>query len=178
MKITLLNADRLENAPPLRLRGEIMVNRIYSFNCQDSPSYILPQDKDHFFDVIWDPFPGAAEYDFEWSFYHRDSEVWQFIQNEEGPIFENFDFLFRNNTTRVSIDATGSSYRINAIYPNGYIVYRARAAFFEVVTIDGIETTIRKYSQWTSDRYTNRTMRCWDYTSKINSFILKISIIF
>ena len=28
MKITLLNASPLDNAPPLRLRGEIMVNRI------------------------------------------------------------------------------------------------------------------------------------------------------
>ena len=104
----------------------------------------------------------------EWTFYHRDSEVGQLIENGGGPVEPNFNFLFKNNTTRVSVDATTPSYKVNLIYPAGYLFYRVRGAFFETTTINGTEITTRKFSQWSSDRLMNVNLAGFSNKSLIN----------
>ena len=81
----------------------------------------------------------AVEYDFEYVFYDRDSEVGQRLRGAlSGDIPLNG--LFLHNATRLT--SKGRDFRVFNLYRPGYVVARYRAVFYD----DGLRT----YTRWSS----------------------------
>ncbi|MEO0340718.1 MAG: DUF6443 domain-containing protein, partial [Bacteroidota bacterium] len=129
--------------PAFRVYGEIVVNRKYLFNStlfpniNNTPSF--PQST--FYDVGWTGMAGAEEYDLEWTFYDYESEVGAKILNNDFTNYNDFDWLFQNNATRVSLPE--SSYKVQLLYPGGYVFFRVRGVRY---TADGV----REFGVWSS----------------------------
>ena len=137
------------------LDEDIFINRVYNFSCSPpvsisgSPDYTNQQ-----LDMMWTPELGADEYDLEWTFYDDSSSV---VKKDFPNTYPNFNFLYRNNATRVTVDA--NTYNISLVYNPGYIFFRVRAAHYDTLgnRIEG---------PWTSD--TSCTL---SYYASINGFL-------
>jgi len=111
--------------PPMRLYGEIDIVRTYLFDCNSGvmglSTCCLDSDSTEI-TFNWSTVQGADEYEFEYSFYDQQSEVGQILSN--GNSLSNMPGLFRHNSTRVVV--SGQSYKINLLFPKGYILSRIR----------------------------------------------------
>ncbi len=77
------------------LSTDIFINRIYCFNCSkvDDP-YHTYDNVNQRLNIYWTPFPGADEYDLEWTFYDNLSYL---VTNELPSLsstYSDFDYLF------------------------------------------------------------------------------------
>jgi len=124
------------------LDEDIFIDRVYDFSCvhpmhlQGSADAIYPRN---IYDITWVPLLGADEYDLEWTFYDDSSTVAKY---DLSTTYSNFNFLYRNNATRVTLEAT--DYNISLLYNLGYIFFRVRGAHYDTLgnRIEG---------PWTSD---------------------------
>jgi RHS repeat-associated protein len=153
MEIRVINVAPVNTAwkgraPGLRLHGTILVDRDYQFNCNNAPSLgtLADPSSDHFYTLAWTAMPGAESYDLEWTFYDKLSEVGQQIVNASNTTYSDFDWLFKNNATRVTINAT--SYKVNLVYPDGYLFFRVRGRIPKPLSNC-------LYSQWTAPQSSN-----------------------
>ena len=129
--------------PSLRVYGELIVDRIYNFNCNQTVSINTPPNTGVAQDYLveWTPIATADEYDLEWTFYDALSVVGSDIQSGGGEPDDDYDWLFKQNATRITTDQ--NQYKINLIYPAGYLFFRLRAVHYTA-------TGGREYSQWSS----------------------------
>ncbi|MEM9919111.1 MAG: DUF6443 domain-containing protein, partial [Bacteroidota bacterium] len=129
--------------PPLRITGEIAIQRKYNFSCTEEltfkplPSVTIPQSDT--FTVMWNAVDGAETYDLEWAFYDFKSTVGKSVTNGGGSLMDDFDFLFQNNASRVTVKE--NAYQLNLLYPEGYIFFRVRGAR---INAEGW----REFTQW------------------------------
>jgi RHS repeat-associated protein len=93
--------------------------------------------------ISWVPgdFPGAEEYDVEWTFIDALSDRGIFLSGfGAGPYLipdATFESWMKNDNSRVTV--TGSSYTINLPFTDGYVIARVRSAMYDPVT--GIRNT-------------------------------------
>jgi hypothetical protein len=136
-----------------RLEGKILVNRVYSFNCQNTPTiqkYALDDVKNVLVSG-WSSQPGAQEYDLEWTFY----DTLSVFRVDQGGAAQNFNALFLNNATRITTKQT--TYPISLVYPAGRIYIRVRGVQYDVngIRIQGLwDSEALSYSPtWSKDVY-------------------------
>ncbi|MCG8331792.1 MAG: hypothetical protein MI974_29165 [Chitinophagales bacterium] len=152
MEITVLSVvdegSTGEALPEMRVYGEIVVNRKYNFNkanvlnnAQPSFSNAVVIQNQTILELDWEHYAGAEAYDLEWTFYDKESKIGQKIIEGQGATVGSINELFRDNASRVTLEK--ESYRINLLYPEGYLFYRLRA----VRNIEGF----REVSNWTTD---------------------------
>lgn len=143
-KVTITNTSSDPNPLPgyLRLEGKIIINRKYPFDCAVSPVLLQKTHADlvntttNSLRVGWQKQTGAEEYDLEWAFYDTLSPS---ITQASGS-HADFDFLFRNNATRITTSQTW--YDIPLIYPKGRIYWRVRGVRYK--------NGAREAGKWTS----------------------------
>ncbi|MEZ4939335.1 MAG: hypothetical protein R3D58_00615 [Saprospiraceae bacterium] len=133
-----------------RLEGKIIIDRKYNFNCSGSPALIQKTHAELYdattnaLQVGWEKQAGAEEYDLEWAFYDT---LGIMIDSASGT-YDNFDFLFRNNATRITTAHTW--YNIPLVYPKGRIYWRVRGVRYK--------DNHREQGQWTSVRAMSDTL--------------------
>lgn len=126
----------------MRLEGRIMIDRKYPFDCSLSPILLQKTHSElvnttiHALQIGWQQQAGAEEYDLEWSFYDTLSPT----ITQAAIATTDFDYLFRNNTTRITTSQTW--YNIPIIYPQGRIYWRVRGVRY----LNGF----RELGTWTS----------------------------
>ncbi len=112
------------------LEEDIYIDRIYKFDC---PMPIVPYGTIDYVNqkalVLWPPVAGADEYDLEWTFYDSLSNIIQ--THWLSPSVSDFDFLFRNNATRVTVP--GNSYSFAMVFNPGYVFLRVRPVHYDSV---------------------------------------------
>lgn len=133
-----------------RLEGKIIIDRKYNFSCSASPALIqkthaqLYDATTNALQVGWEKQAGAEEYDLEWAFYDTLGAT---IGLAAGS-YDDFDFLFRNNATRIT--TAHSWYKIPLVYPQGRIYWRVRGVRYK--------NNQREQGRWTSVRPTTDTL--------------------
>jgi RHS repeat-associated protein len=127
-----------------RLEGKLFINRKYTFDCASAP-VLLTKTASELYDPVtntlrtgWETMPGAEEYDLEWAFYDTLGAT---IALAAGA-HQDFDFLYRNNATRIT--TTHTWYNIPLVYPQGRIYWRIRGVRYK--------NNNREQSRWTSLR--------------------------
>jgi len=126
----------------MRLEGKIIIDRKYPFDCSQSPVLLekthneLVNTTINALQVGWQNLAGAEEYDLEWSFYDTLSPT----ITEVATPSADFDYLFRNNATRITTSQTW--YNVPLIYPQGRIYWRVRGVRY----LNGF----RELGAWTS----------------------------
>jgi RHS repeat-associated protein len=133
--INSITSPQLGSTPPaiFRVTGKTVIQRQYEFadNSTDVTVFQLPNPDQ--LRVSWTPdlFPGAEQFDLEWTVVDSLSVIAQSIRNSliGGQISNNIplDTLnawFRNNASRITTAA--SSYTFNLAYNSGYLLYRIR----------------------------------------------------
>ncbi|MEL6721246.1 MAG: hypothetical protein AAFP82_21275, partial [Bacteroidota bacterium] len=130
--------------PPLRLSGETIISRSYHQFPQSTQFDVLINNAmvvDDMLRVYWNTSPYVTEYDFEWTFYDNESEIGKETQSGVGGNYNDFDFLFKNNTTRITTKQ--DHFNIPLLYRDGYLFYRYRWVYYD-------KYGTRKYTNWTS----------------------------
>lgn len=150
-----------ENALPaiFRIKNQIFIERKYLFNAANSDitRYQVQDGKQlqlHWHTVA-DQYPGAEMYDLEWTFYDDSSSVASSIRtmntadkiaagelNVTQSLQESW---FLNNNTRIT--TSDRSYKINLIYPDGFLMYRVRGVRINPYTKE------REEGEWTYKTY-------------------------
>lgn len=140
-KVTI--TDKSSSFPAyMRLEGKIIIQRKYNFHCDSVPVLLQKAHADlvnsttNSLQIGWQKQAGAEEYDLEWAFYDTLSPT---ITDASGS-HADFDFLYRNNATRIT--TTQTWYDIPLIYPKGRIYWRIRGARYK--------NGVREMSKWTS----------------------------
>ena len=117
----------------LTLENRMEVKRDYKFTCstaatgvQAAPGAASPDNKIDELIVSWtdQPFKGITHYDVEWAWVDIDA----LDRYKSGsPLSFDAELLFRNNSSRVTISAAASFYKVPLIYDgSGYLFYRVR----------------------------------------------------
>ena len=97
-------------------------------------------------EISWNPadFPGAEEYDVEWTYIDALSDRGVLLNSQGLGPYNIPDATvagwLKNDNTRITV--TTSTYLINTAYPDGYIIVRVRSASYD------INTGIRLTSNW------------------------------
>lgn len=128
--------------PPLKLIGEIILNRKYAFSTGTAPvpNNVTPTSTAANF--TWPSTAGAEEYDLEWTFFDAQSTLAKSklalgIALTQAEVSQ----IFRFNSTRVN--TANLQYTLPLTYPAGYILYRLRAARVNT-------TGSREYTDWST----------------------------
>jgi hypothetical protein len=157
-----------------RLYGKVIVQRKYkNLNfCTAVPAFnntLCTIDATYGTLVLnWQPVVGAEEYDVEWAFHDSLSEQLTLGLNYIPPAGGDYDFLFKNNASRVTVG--GTTYSIPLIYPAGKIFYRVRAArytFNGQKRENGIWSSLKGTSSWTVNAYPDQKVATW-HERKLN----------
>lgn len=143
LEITITGVTYVGTAlPPLKLIGEIILNRKYAFATGTAPvpNNVTPTSTAANF--TWPSTSGAEEYDLEWTFFDAQSTLAKSklalgISLTQAEVSQ----IFRYNSTRVS--TANLQYTLPLTYPAGYILYRLRAAR---INISGL----REYTDWST----------------------------
>ena len=105
--------------------------------------------------VSWPAVIGAQSYDLEWTYISdQDSSLINSGNNSQSDYYNRLapsaiqvdPYLFRYNSTRVSVDSLSRSYKIPLIYEQGIIIYRLRAVGQTIVN----STPIPMVTAWTA----------------------------
>lgn len=150
-----------ENALPaiFRIRNQVLIERKYLFNATNSDitRYQLQNGKQ--LKLNWhtatDNYPGAEMYDLEWTFYDDSSAVATYIRSSNTPAQissgeinlpqNKLEEYFVNNNTRIT--TYDREYKLNVIYPAGFIFYRVRGVRINPYTNE------REQGDWTYNAY-------------------------
>jgi RHS repeat-associated protein len=120
----------------LILKGSLTAVRDYKFDCSymaQNVRHITPQQPNNTdtydeLNIVWENNNGnpnsVTHFDIEWAWIDREAE-----SNYMYPGSQNFDasLIFKNNSSRVTVDGSVLSYSIPVLYDgDGYIFYRVR----------------------------------------------------
>ncbi|HEY8915462.1 MAG TPA: hypothetical protein VIM87_03460, partial [Chitinophaga sp.] len=165
VKVTVVNISSPElgdeNALPaiFRIKNQVLIERKYLFNAAnaDITRYQLQNGKQ--LKLNWhtatDNYPGAEMYDLEWTFYDDSSAVATYIRSNNSAsqissgeinIPQNkLEEYFLNNNTRIT--TYDREYKLNLIYPGGFVFYRVRGVRINPYTNE------REQGDWTYKAY-------------------------
>ena len=142
VEVTITGITYTNTLPPLKLIGEILVNRKYAFATGTAPvpNNVTPSSTAANF--TWPSTAGAEEYDLEWTFFDAQSTL---AKNKlalgQTLTQSEIDAIFRFNATRIS--TANLQYTLPLTYPAGYILYRLRAARIN-------PAGLREYTGWST----------------------------
>ena len=127
---------------PLRLTGEVFADLVTDFDPTQTvnPGHALAGGGKQL-DVSWTMPYGVSEYDLEWTFYDKESEIGERVATNDAEVMASYNELFVNNATRVTV--RGDNHRINLLYPEGYVFYRLRTVHFD-------QAGRRRHGRWSS----------------------------
>jgi RHS repeat-associated protein len=133
--------------PVFMLTNRLIVTRQYNFNAAttDITKYFTADGKK--LRISWEPtdYPGAEEFDLEYTYIDELSEAGQEIKDEQNlgnPTVSQtlLEQCFKNNSTRINL--SGGVYELNLNYNQGFLLYRIRGVQYRYT--DGI----RLEGQW------------------------------
>jgi len=128
IKILSIDPEPASAIMNLNMVAEIDVERYYALDVNAASAIAKLNHSDSHvasageLEILWDPIPGAEEYDLEWTYVNNSDGSGGTLPDNEVVIDGD---IFKYNSTRVTI--SGTSYRIPLIYEPGYILYRLRA---------------------------------------------------
>jgi RHS repeat-associated protein len=158
LRITVLDipAEFEQNMPPVfTLGGEIYVDRKFQFNPDLTNGIklinVAPDLDTRKATISWEPkeFPGAEEFDLEWTFVDKESAFGTTLTNftpaeiQSGSYDESVHRYMRFNNTRITIPNNGSptlGHTVNLTAAEGFLLFRVRAVQYHHPSGNRIES--------------------------------------
>ncbi|MBS1738304.1 MAG: hypothetical protein JSS98_17110, partial [Bacteroidetes bacterium] len=131
VKVLSISSTGSPAANILRLKGQIIVDRKYTFNNTSTDVTTYSVINGNQLKLQWTPanYPGAEMFDVEYTHIDGNSRIANSITSyQSGTDYnvptDSLDKWFKNNSSRITTAA--SEYMINAAYDSGFVLFRIR----------------------------------------------------
>ena len=154
VKVTSITSPELgTNIPAIfRLKNQIFIKRKYLFQNSVSATVVVADDSDSDdgnmiltgskLIVSWNPadFPGAEEFDVEWTYVDRQGSKGNFFNNPGTITDAQVEEIMKNDNSRVTV--SGASYKMEIPYTDGFVLVRVRGVAYQ------LNTNLRLTTNW------------------------------